>query len=119
MEYQFRAWDEKQQYMAFQGDNDLETVASFMHHFGERQLMLSSGLFDKNGLEIYDGDIVRIFDNGQYFTARVVFSGGSFWVEGLHLIRNQNLFHSDVSCREVLGNVFENPELLPKSAESV
>ncbi len=37
-EIKFRAWDESQQYMSYQGAHDLETIQSFMHHFGNNKL---------------------------------------------------------------------------------
>lgn len=45
----FRAWDDKQKYMAIQGTPDLETLASFMHHYSDSKfLMQSTGILDKN-----------------------------------------------------------------------
>ncbi len=37
-EIKFRAWDEAQKHMAYQGTPDLETIQSFMHHFGNNKL---------------------------------------------------------------------------------
>jgi hypothetical protein len=48
-EIKFRAWDESQNYMAYQGTPDLETIQSFMHHFGDKLLMQFTGIKDKNG----------------------------------------------------------------------
>lgn len=55
-EIKFRAWNEKSKYMAYQGTPDLETIQSFFFHFGEDRLMQFTGLKDKNGVEIYEGD---------------------------------------------------------------
>jgi hypothetical protein len=60
---QFRAWDEKQKYMAYQGDPDLETLQSFIHHYGDKELMQWTGFCDCNGKKVYDGDFVIISCN--------------------------------------------------------
>jgi len=60
MEKKFRAWVEKEQFMAIQGEPDLETLQSFIFHYGN--LPLDNCLFvkDINGKELFENDIVRI-----------------------------------------------------------
>jgi len=95
--FKFRAWDEKQKYMAIQGTPDLETLQSFMFHFGDCFLMQFTELRDKNGLEIYEGDILK---KGNGKKEVVTFRNGSFHHGcGTHLTT-------------IIGNIFENPELL-------
>ena len=70
-------------------------------------LMQYTGFHDKNGKEIFEGDIVRI-TNG--VVATVVFEWGAFDYDNPH--GYQNLSESGDLC-EVIGNLYENPELLP------
>lgn len=72
-------------------------------------LMQYTGLKDKNGKEIYEGDIIEFeYHNGGGFSRvkePVTFYNGQFsvWQES---INNYN-----ENC-EIIGNIFENPKIL-------
>jgi|ERR1039458_2618225 uncharacterized phage protein (TIGR01671 family) len=72
-------------------------------------LMQFTGLKDKNGKEIYEGDIVRSSD-----WVYEIYAGKGFW--GLKGIGRQGtkiyLKIWEERFTEVIGNIYENPELL-------
>ncbi len=74
------------------------------------ELMQFTGLKDKDGVEIYKGDIMYVAGIGNML---VNFINGSFC-----LIKNDRIiyFHEDMEqdIENVIGNIWENPGLLEK-----
>lgn len=114
----FRSWDGKNMWndvMVYSGSewNSLTDTPV------PNVLMQFTSLTDKNGKEIYEGDILKVQDpyNENWSTngAEVIFSnayvGG--WVISDSSGRNLNL-GSRQSRLQIIGNVHENPELLLK-----
>lgn len=71
-----------------------------------------TGMQDKNGKEIYEGDIVRIFNNNTVFL-EVQFRNQ--YVGGWILFHNKLKGELSLGVRssmdiEVVGNIFENPQ---------
>lgn len=75
-------------------------------------IMQSTGLVDKNGKEIFEGDIVKmskdVYSEPTYYEV-VRHHGGAYRLESKQHGCELWLRHTD--C-EVVGNVYENPELL-------
>ncbi len=73
----------------------------------------STGLFDRNDVEIFEGDIVE-FNNQRlivkYDIENHVLSGFCFFNK--RGSPSDELLLSSSSYREAIGNIFENPELL-------
>lgn len=81
----------------------------------ENTLGQFTGFYDKNGNEIYEGDILKPLN--EHFTYVVKFGNGCFYIEyilgkwntlerGIEVYKN---FDRDI---EIIGNIHENPELL-------
>ena len=135
-EIKFRAWDESQKVMhnEFQfvkSGNDGNDWILFTSHkqpisdyevwtknpyFAQQlKIMQFTGLLDKNGKEIYEGDIIRdglspsvvefkshtntSYGHGDSNTTQYLGYAFHFWASGLGAV-------------EVIGNVHENPELI-------
>lgn len=121
----FRAWDKGQKKMIdFNGC--LHHICSYIEMFGKNsnpfddRLMiwnLSSGFCDKKGVEIYHGDIVLVEDvyyglyaaeNGSHEIGKVFQSKSGEW----QFNRGYSILDY-LDGIEIIGNIFEIPELLP------
>lgn len=71
----------------------------------ELELMQSTGMFDKNSKEIFEGDILSGTSDRAYV---VTFHDGCFDLNCAYI--DDQTFLSDT--REVVGNIYENPEIL-------
>ena len=92
--------------------------------FSSVKIMQSTGLKDKNGVEIFEGDIVKrtylfIGGLGKTHTGKVVYDKkhARYVISKPHQhieLETEELRNvlSDVSTYEVIGNIWENPELL-------
>lgn len=99
----FRAWDKVvKEYSVI--DFEIEDLMSGIAQYKEFQIWEQfTGLTDKNGKEIFEGDIVK-FKVVSNYQLPIQFNNGSFQPKGW---ANINL----KDC-EVIGNIHQNPELL-------
>ena len=76
----------------------------------ETALMQSTGLKDENGVEIFEGDIG--WDDHQEVHGQVIFENGAFKYEWENI--SEDLFEVTDDI-EIVGNIYENSELLEGS----
>jgi uncharacterized phage protein (TIGR01671 family) len=100
--------------------NDIEIFSYYIGHgttiIDAKTLGQYTGLTDKNGTKIFEGDIVEGLD----FTAEdggygvVAFDDGAFEVVGICYNNIVGTFHENYYGKdfEVIGNIHDNPELL-------
>lgn len=109
-EFKFRAWHIKNKSMCFFDFEKMKKDVYQMGHFmsllnGDYGdvLMQYTGLKDKFGIEIFEGDIIYVEYN-YLGSMPVVFKQGSF-----------NILKYDIKRCKVIGNIHENPELLKET----
>lgn len=117
-EIEFRAWDLDKRIMnfcIFIGDGKIFNMTKTFKPKEEIKnaiLMQYTGLKDKNDKKIYEGDIVR-FRTGNY---EVIYYYDSFELKNFNeyvFEDNQKLLiNYDLQNCIVIGNVYQNPELL-------
>ncbi len=128
-EIKFREWDKDSKLMdnvvrlEVDDSGHFDTAEGYGNVYHNFELMQYTGLHDKNGREIYEGDIVHVWDNG---VAVVIFDESlgcgqwickfkpafpdfEEWSAPLYGWLDGNV---DGSVFEILGNVYETQELM-------
>jgi len=79
----------------------------------EYELMQSTGLFDRNGKEVFVGDIVKCTRGCHHEVCLEKEYGGTF-IGGMPAIYLKGLLsgYAWTEDEEIIGNIYENPELL-------
>lgn len=142
-EIKFRMWEKKSKKMY-----DVERINFKDHHlymwnskfysssllnFKDVELMQYTGLHDKNGKEIYEGDIVRVkfrkgfwkYKDKMYYGYKngsveycvdcfIVYING--YKETIYPLSSFGDTGKPIEWLEVIGNIYENPELLERSS---
>jgi uncharacterized phage protein (TIGR01671 family) len=114
----FRAWDKMKKIMSEvveitwdTGEGDGIATEHYIGSWNRFELMQYTGLKDKNGKEIYEGDIVR----GKSSPSSGRRKSKVFWTDNGWQVnmQSENRSLSFLKDRlEIIGNIYENKELL-------
>lgn len=122
-EIKFRAWNKDLKKMFKIGQitlekgiwnfepNDRDFIGMSIPYQPSFVLMQYTGLHDKNGKEIYEGDILKAIRWNNIFLVK--YTGTAFYLcrkgnNGFNKITTWN----NAEKSEVIGNIYDNPELL-------
>ena len=81
--------------------------------FDDVELMQYTGLKDKNGKEIYEGDILFFRDENMKYI--VVWQDAAFIIKSIEIRKySEKMYWLDDTeiCCEIVGNIYENKKLL-------
>lgn len=121
-EIKFRAWDkERKAWWTLDGTDKLSVLNDEAF-----EIMLYTGLKDKNGKEIYEGDIVKCYEEdveAEPYIKKVSWYGDdchypAFDLDPMddYIECNGLQYYAGVQPNgeqiEIIGNIYENPELL-------
>src|SRR5690625_1826614 len=115
-EIKFRALNNDKKYMEYDVDinSDGQVIEyNYGYYAGsyDYPIMQYTGLKDKNGREIYEGDILEIKHLMGCETGELIFKYGAFlFDDGGYSYLGDHLANSEYI--KVIGNIYENPELL-------
>lgn len=132
-EIKFRAWDKKNECYLYDiqkaydmlsgcvkyddGEDAVYEEECFAGFLDNEQYIIEqyTGLKDKNGQSIYEGDIVRTgkdnIGDPEQMIGQVIMREGSWLIENEKKQEAIDLF-SEITSREVIGNIFEDKQLL-------
>lgn len=130
----FRAWNKEQNIMVqvrtlfFNGDGSIKAITLwtedldgciYVPKLKNVILMQYTGLLDKNGKEIYEGDILKVFtvvgfDEEAYENIEGYKNYEVCWDSNraCFMLGDNETDFAEEDDFEVIGNIYENPELL-------
>ena len=119
-EIKFRMWYQNQMFNWSKHQNTIVSALQSPNTLIGAQLMQFIGLKDKNGKEIFEGDILANDSANKIIEVKhfIGWEGDGFPISGFAFAfgwhgPKLNLTEKKLFDSEVIGNIYENPELCP------
>ena len=117
----YRAWDNWRErmsvvdriYIDTKGVRLYDDFGEYWRDFNDVKLMQSTGLFDKNGKEVFVGDIIKC-TRGCLHEVYIEKEYGGTYIGGMPAIYLKGIRegYAWTGDEKIIGNIYENPELL-------
>lgn len=116
-ELKFRAWDETISKMKYEDESIEVYQISYWRKYDFYKVMQYTGLKDKNGKEIYEGDV--LYNHEYQQKIKVIWKNyqedEDGWLKekgswGFRQLDDRPLKAIFIKSLEVIGNIYENPE---------
>lgn len=117
----YRAWDSWRKrmsvvdriYIDTKGVRLYDDFGEYWRDFSDVELMQSTGLVDKEGTEVFEGDILRHQVQTEYtFIVKYDKDKGRWYGDGLSRTYRIDITTDFLKYYKVIDNIYENPELL-------
>ena len=124
-ELKFRVWDKERETFLnnvfigsdgtlyqFSKDTIFGTAITFLDS-ENKKILQYTGLHDKNGKEIFEGDIIKIKDETYRITWNGCFSSFDMTnIDKTKQYKDLYILNRDYQKSEIVGNIYQNRELL-------
>ena len=107
--FKFRAWDKHSDTFT----DGCMTYFNIHKEIGDVDIIMQCiGDWDKNNKLIYEGDLLRYKDETQEYLFEVAFDQEDFQFKFFFRGNNYYSYEFELSECEIVGNIYENPELI-------
>lgn len=93
-------------------NEDLTDCKCVIHKVLPKTIGQYTGLTDKNGKRIFEGDILKSFD--ALYTVDWIEESAMFYLKPINVSEGYDFDTINSTCYEIIGNIHDNPELLNK-----